>query len=72
MKTKYHYLEPLPDEGQRVIIHYKCSSSNSVWFKDNTFVNKYGFELFNILSWEHLNTSDTEKKLSKPDFTIIA
>lgn len=41
----------LPEERQRVEVDYGTSTNNFVWWKNGKFVNKYGFELYNIIGW---------------------
>lgn len=50
--TVIHELwEKTPKEGQRVEVDYGTSTNNNVWWIGGKFVNKYGFDLFNILGW---------------------
>jgi len=38
-----------------VEVDYGTSTNNNVWWLNGKFVNKYGFELFNIIGWRSLN-----------------
>jgi hypothetical protein len=47
--------EKEPEKGQRVEIECGATTNNNVWWDGEKFVNKYGFELHNILGWRPYN-----------------
>jgi hypothetical protein len=49
------YWSKEPNEGEQVEVDYGTSTNNNVWWVNGKFVNKYGFELFNIIGWRSLN-----------------
>lgn len=40
-----------PRKGQRVEVQYASHTRNTVWWDGEKFVNKQGFELYNIVAW---------------------
>jgi hypothetical protein len=47
----------LPEEGQRLTVlyslnHHPNSTNDSVYYRDNKFVNDYGSEMYGIMGWK--------------------
>lgn len=47
--------EKEPTEGERVEVDYGIETNTNVWWVNGKFVNKYGFEMYNIIGWRSLN-----------------
>jgi len=54
--------EQTPEEGQRVEVEYPSKdTNNNVWWRNGKFVNKYGFELYNIIGWKPYKKTTIDK-----------
>jgi hypothetical protein len=49
------YYLTYPEDGKNIEVLYVNGSTNKkVWFRNQKFVNRNGFELFNIIAWRDI------------------
>ena len=54
-----------PRKGQRVEVQYSASTNCHVWWDGEKFVNKYGFEVYNIVAWRNYNPTSKKSNFRK-------